>query len=63
MLAELKGETATAVDDVRRLVHGLRPPALDELGLVRAVRQQVDRLALRCPGTAIRVDAVSPLPR
>ena len=36
LLAELKGETATAVDDVRRLVYGLRPPALDELGLVRA---------------------------
>ena len=32
-------ETATqAVDDVRRLVHGLRPPALDDLGLVGALR-------------------------
>lgn len=27
-----------AVDDVRRLVHGLRPPALDELGLLGALR-------------------------
>lgn len=26
-----------AVDDVRRLVHGLRPPALDELGLLGAL--------------------------
>lgn len=62
LLAELKAETATAVDDVRRLVHGLRPPALDELGLVRALRQQTDRLALRCPGLEIRVEAADPLP-
>jgi signal transduction histidine kinase len=62
MLAELKGETAAAVDDVRRLVHGLRPPALDELGLVRALRQQTDRLALRSPGLDIRVDSDLDLP-
>ena len=34
MLADLKAETAGAVDDVRRLVYDLRPPALDELGLL-----------------------------
>jgi signal transduction histidine kinase len=62
LIADLKGETATAVDDVRRLVHGLRPPALDELGLVGALRQQADRLALRSPGIEIRVDASSALP-
>ncbi len=49
LLGELKGETAAAVDDVRRLVHDLRPPALDELGLVRALRQQTERVALRSP--------------
>jgi signal transduction histidine kinase len=63
LLAELKGETAGAVDDVRRLVHGLRPPALDELGLVRALRQQTDRLALRSPGLDIRVDSDPALPQ
>ena len=62
LLGELKGETAAAVDEVRRLVHGLRPPALDELGLVRALRQQTDRLALRSPGLEIRVEAADPLP-
>src|SRR4051812_960373 len=62
MLAELKGETAAAVDDVRRLVHDLRPPALDELGLVRALRQQTDRLALRSPGLEIRVESDPVLP-
>jgi signal transduction histidine kinase len=62
MLGELKGETAGAVDDVRRLVSDLRPPALDELGLVRALRQQTDRLALRSPGLEIRVDSDPVLP-
>jgi signal transduction histidine kinase len=50
------------VDDVRRLVHDLRPPALDELGLVRALRQQTDRLALRSPGLEIRVESDPVLP-
>jgi signal transduction histidine kinase len=62
MLGELKGETAGAVDDVRRLVNDLRPPALDELGLVQALRQQTDRLALRSPGLEIRVDSDPVLP-
>jgi signal transduction histidine kinase len=33
-----------AVADVRRLVYALRPPALDELGLVGALREQAERL-------------------
>nr|WP_246303861.1 sensor histidine kinase [Nocardioides thalensis] len=32
------------VADVRRLVHDLRPPALDDRGLVGALKQQADRL-------------------
>ena len=47
ILADLKGEAVGAVDDVRRLVYDLRPPALDELGLLGAVRQQAERLAAR----------------
>lgn len=62
MLAELKQETNAAVDDVRRLVEGLRPPALDEIGLVPAIRQQAERLALRSPGLVVRVDAQADLP-
>ena len=41
--------------DVRRLVHDLRPPALDELGLVRAIEQQAERF--RLSGLAVSVDA------
>ena len=43
LLADLKAQTQEAVSDVRRLVHGLRPPALDDLGLVSAIRQQASQ--------------------
>ena len=35
----------TTVADVRRLVYGLRPPALDQLGLIGALRQQASTLS------------------
>lgn len=44
LLDELASEAATAVVDVRRLVEDLRPPALDELGLLGALRQHVERV-------------------
>ena len=40
MLSRLKEQTKDAVVDIRRLVYGLRPPALDDLGLVAAIREQ-----------------------
>ena len=40
MLERLKIQTKDAVSDVRRLVYGLGPPALDDLGLVGAIREQ-----------------------
>ncbi|MGI8909968.1 MAG: sensor histidine kinase [Rubrobacteraceae bacterium] len=43
LLSELKSQTQHAMTDIRRLVHGLRPPALDDLGLVDAIRQQAAR--------------------
>jgi signal transduction histidine kinase len=44
LLARLDEQTQGAVADVRRLVDDLRPPALDELGLVSAIREQAARL-------------------
>ena len=41
--AELRTELKSAVGDIRRLVHGLRPPALDELGLIGALRERAAR--------------------
>ena len=63
LLADLKREAVGAVDDVRRLVYDLRPPALDELGLVAALRQQAERVSLRSPGLDVSIDASPGLPR
>lgn len=44
LLVNLRAETAGAILEIRRLVEGLRPPALDELGLVGAVRQHASAI-------------------
>jgi signal transduction histidine kinase len=62
LLDDVKAEASGAVDDVRRLVYDLRPPALDELGLPGAVRQQAERLSMRRPDFSISVAAATPLP-
>jgi signal transduction histidine kinase len=39
LMAKLSGQAREIVSDVRRSVHALRPPALDELGLVGALEE------------------------
>jgi signal transduction histidine kinase len=58
LAAELKVEVQQSLADVRRLVEDLRPPALDQLGLVGAVRQQARRLAERDPSLEVAVESV-----
>jgi signal transduction histidine kinase len=58
-LAELTDEVRGALAEVRRLVEGLRPPALDELGLVGALNMQAERLG---PSPSFDVSAGEPLP-
>ena len=41
MLDDMIQQNESTVSEVRRLVYGLRPPALDELGLVEAVRDLI----------------------
>ena len=41
LLSDLITRTQEAVADVRRLVNALRPPALDELGLLPALHEQI----------------------
>ena len=67
LLTTLRRNTRTALADVRRLVDNLRPPALDELGLVEALRQRADQLSWRADGASVRVrldvpEQVPPLP-
>jgi signal transduction histidine kinase len=60
LVQELIAEASAAVLDVRRLVEDLRPPALDELGLVGALQQHAERLGLR-NGTEVAVRAATEL--
>lgn len=59
LLEGLRAETATAIADIRRLVHGLRPPALDELGLAQAVRQRASSM-FAADGSALHVEVDAP---
>jgi signal transduction histidine kinase len=54
LLKQAREDAGAAVADVRRLVHDLRPPALDDVGLLGAVRQQAARL--RAPGLTVAVE-------
>jgi signal transduction histidine kinase len=59
----LRDELRDTVQDVRRLVEGLRPPALDELGLGGALRQVASRLAGGSGvATTVQCDDVPNLP-
>lgn len=55
LLAGLRRDARAALADVRRVVEDLRPPALDELGLLGALRQRADQLSWRSDGTALQV--------
>jgi two-component system, NarL family, sensor kinase len=56
LLGELRADTTAAIADIRRLVHGLRPPALDDLGLIGSLRQQSASLTPRSDGSSIAVE-------
>lgn len=64
LLAELEGDIARTVADIRRLVYALRPPALDELGLVGALRElaaQMARLSTEpAAGSLLRITVDAP---
>jgi signal transduction histidine kinase len=57
LAGRLKEEVQASIADVRRLVEDLRPPALDQLGLVGALEQHAVRLTERDPGLSVRVEA------
>jgi signal transduction histidine kinase len=63
LLSGLISDSQNAIADIRRLVYALRPPALDELGLISALREQIAqygsahlRITLEAP------DRLPPLP-
>jgi two-component system, NarL family, sensor kinase len=56
LLATLAGQAEQAIADIRRVVYGLRPPALDELGLVRALQLHAEQLTLTSPSLSVDVE-------
>ena len=50
LLQDLRSDAAEAVGAIRSLVYGMRPPALDELGLESALRHQASSLQTRGGG-------------
>jgi signal transduction histidine kinase len=64
VLGKVKDDIRTTIDDVRHLVYGLRPPALDELGLLGALRECAGRFESgNAPVTAVHAPAeLPPLP-
>ncbi len=55
LLDQVKAQAQVAIGDVRRLVYDLRPPALDQLGLVGALQQQATQITTA--GLAVQVAA------
>ncbi|MFC4116794.1 sensor histidine kinase [Nonomuraea zeae] len=53
-LEQVKTDLGTMLGDVRRLVHNLRPPALDQFGLAGALRHEAARF--RDGGLAVQVE-------
>jgi signal transduction histidine kinase len=66
LLTELVARTQATVADIRRVVYDLRPPSLDELGLLSALRESAAQYqAQDAGGVQIHVDApeqLVPLP-
>jgi signal transduction histidine kinase len=61
LLGELKSQTQSAIEDIRRLVYNLRPPALDELGLLSALEEYAAN-HLRS-GLTVRIMSSSEFPK
>jgi len=61
LLAELRGDAKQAIGDLRRVVYDLRPAALDELGLLGALGEQVDRFARQGLSIGLHVPPALPM--
>jgi signal transduction histidine kinase len=60
LLLDLKADAQDAITDIRRLVYGLRPPALDDLGLLGALRESAAQYGAK--GLNVSVEAPEGLP-
>jgi two-component system NarL family sensor kinase len=56
MIEELSGDMREATGEIRRLVYDLRPPMLDDLGLVAAIKH------IKLPPSSLRLEVTAPDP-
>ena len=62
LVKELESQMRATVGNIRRLVYDLRPPTLDELGLLPAVRERATRFSNAPNAFHVTVDAPAELP-
>jgi signal transduction histidine kinase len=62
VVVELREELRSAIADIRRLVYDLRPPALDDLGLVESLRRIAERYGSEGEHLRVSVEAPEELP-
>jgi signal transduction histidine kinase len=60
LISQVQDEVRGCVAEIRKIIEGLRPPVLDELGLPGALRQHAALIASRRPG--LRIDVVGDVP-
>ena len=60
MAHELQEGIRTTIGDIRRLVYDLRPPTLDQLGLVAAMQEHITRSTPADPNKALKVTLKTP---
>lgn len=61
LLKDLKGQVKNTVAEIRRLVYALRPPVLDEFGLLTAIREHIAPYT-GPNGPQVTFDVTDPLP-
>ena len=66
LVSGARAELQDVVGEIRHIVHGLRPPILDDLGLAAAIRAHADHLAplaveLDAPDLPVRLSAAAEL--
>jgi signal transduction histidine kinase len=62
LVVELREELRSAITDIRRLVYDLRPPALDDLGLLEALRRLAEHYGSEDEQLSVTVEAPEDLP-
>jgi signal transduction histidine kinase len=60
LVEQIRAGAAGAIDDVRRMLYRLRPAALDELGLVDALRRHAQQLDRRADGAPLEIVVRAP---